>query len=138
MVPDWSYPIQRTLTVPADVAAVGDFDEDEVAAPDRGEPDSAAFEAPPWLAGARAQQEDCARGDHQPRWSGECAELVIPISGPASRLESAQIASIFTAETSNAGAITRLSQVIPEGTGPCQDFGDLRFGRSSTAAHTSR
>jgi hypothetical protein len=29
-------------------------------------------------------------------------------------------------------------QVIPEGTGPCQDVGDLRFGLSSTAAHTSR
>jgi hypothetical protein len=29
-------------------------------------------------------------------------------------------------------------QVIPEGAGPCQDFGDLRFGLSSTAAHTSR
>ena len=29
-------------------------------------------------------------------------------------------------------------QVIPEGTGPCQDFGDLRFGLSSTAAHMSR
>jgi hypothetical protein len=27
MAPDWSYPM---LTVPADVAAVGDFDEDEV------------------------------------------------------------------------------------------------------------
>jgi 4-carboxymuconolactone decarboxylase len=29
-------------------------------------------------------------------------------------------------------------QVIPEGTGPCQGFGDLRFGLSSTAAHTSK
>jgi hypothetical protein len=29
-------------------------------------------------------------------------------------------------------------QVIPEGTGPCQDTGDLRFELSSIAAHTSR
>jgi len=29
-------------------------------------------------------------------------------------------------------------QVIPEGAGPCQGIGDLSFGLSSTAAHTSR
>jgi len=29
-------------------------------------------------------------------------------------------------------------QVIPEGPGPCQGRGDLRFGLSSTAAHTSK
>src|ERR1019366_6572892 len=28
--------------------------------------------------------------------------------------------------------------LIPEGAGPCQGLGDLRFGLSSTAAHTSR
>ena len=28
-------------------------------------------------------------------------------------------------------------QVIPEGVGPCQGLGDLRFGLSSIAAHTS-
>jgi transposase len=32
----------------------------------------------------------------------------------------------------------RTAQVIPEGTGPCQDLRDLRFGLSSTVAHTSR
>ena len=30
------------------------------------------------------------------------------------------------------------SQVIPEGTGPCQGLGDLSFGLSAVAAHTSR
>ena len=30
------------------------------------------------------------------------------------------------------------SQVIPEGAGPCQGIGDLRFGLFSTAAHTSK
>ena len=29
-------------------------------------------------------------------------------------------------------------QVIPEGAGPCQGIGDLRFGLFSTAAHTSK
>ena len=33
---------------------------------------------------------------------------------------------------------TALAQVIPEGPGPCQGLGDLRFGLSSTAAHTSK
>ena len=27
---------------------------------------------------------------------------------------------------------------IPEGTGPCQDLGDLKLGLSSTAGHTSK